>query len=401
MLSNILLRAKDISKSYLNNKDSISILKHALFKTKIDAKDEFKILDNINLEIYQGETVGIMGRNGAGKTTLLGILGNVIQPSSGEIDRFAKIATLLGLSAGFNHNFTGRENAYLFCSIQGMDEISAKSVINKIEEFADLDRYFDMPLSTYSSGMQSRLAFSCAVHVDADLIIIDETLAVGDANFRMKCYERIKQMKLNGQTFLLVSHNQNIVANYCTRAIVLEGGKKIFDGTTFEAIEVYKRIRTESMGDSDLTGKVLKVAANNNGLDNAAVLENFQLIERNINGEALGVISAQLLAQSDIEQISINFGISNQHGIVVCAFDGAKSGMPILKLKSGEKRNVEMIFSKRLLPGRYFVSSIVHELIGDVTKPQSIYQNLLSFEIAGDNIMSGIANLNMKIAILE
>ena len=272
---------------------------------------------------------------------------------------------------------------------------------NKIEEFADLDRYFDMPLSTYSSGMQARLAFSCAVHVDADLIIIDETLAVGDANFRVKCYERIKQMKLNGKMFLLVSHNQNIVANYCTRAIVLEGGKKIFDGTTFEAIEAYKRIRTESMGDSDLTGKVLKVAANNNGLDNAAVLENFQLIERNIDGEALGVISAQLLAQRDIEQISINFGISNQHGIVVCAFDGAKSGMPILKLKSGEKRNVEMIFSKRLLPGRYFVSSIVHELIGDVTKPQSIYQNFLSFEIAGDNIMSGIANLNMKIAILE
>ena len=401
MSSDLLLRAVELSKTYSGTKHPIATLRHALFGSQVDSEDGYPVLHGINIDIRRGETVGIMGRNGAGKTTLLGILGNVIEPTAGEVQRNGRIATLLGLTAGFNPNFTGRENAYLFCSIQGIAREQADLRIDSVESFADLGRYFNLPLRTYSSGMQARLAFSCAVHVDADLIIIDETLAVGDANFRMKCYERIKQMKLNGQTFLLVSHNQNIVANYCTRGIVLEGGKKIFDGTTFEAIEAYKRIRTESMGDSDLTGKVLKIASNEESLENAVMLENFQLTERNIDGEAWGVIRAQLIAQRDIEKISINFGLSNQHGIVVCALDGAKSGMTILKLKSGEKRNVEMMFSKRLLPGRYFASSIAHELIGDVTKPQSIYQNFLSFEIAGGDEMSGIANLNMKIAICE
>ena len=208
-----------------------------------------------------------MGRNGAGKTTLLGILGNVIEPTEGTVERFGRIATLLGLTAGFNPNFTGRENAYLFCSIQGLSRRQTDERITNIEAFADLGRYFELPLRTYSSGMQSRLAFACAVHVAADLIIIDETLAVGDANFRMKCYDRIRQMKQEGQSFLLVSHNQNLLANFCTRGIVLEGGKKVFDGVTIEAVEVYKRIRTEAMGDTDLKGKVLKFASDNSALD--------------------------------------------------------------------------------------------------------------------------------------
>jgi ABC-type polysaccharide/polyol phosphate transport system ATPase subunit len=401
MSSDLLLSAIELSKTYSGTKHPVATLRHALFGTQEDTQDEYPVLHGINIDIHRGETVGIMGRNGAGKTTLLGILGNVIQPTTGKVERNGRIATLLGLTAGFNPNFTGRENAYLFCSIQGIPREQADLRIDSVESFADLGRYFNLPLRTYSSGMQARLAFSCAVHVDADLIIIDETLAVGDANFRMKCYERIKQMKLNGQTFLLVSHNQNIVANYCTRGIVLEGGEKIFDGTTFEAIETYKRIRTESMGDSDLTGKVLKASSNRESLEHAVTLNDFQLTERNIEGEPWGVISAEILAQKDIEHISINFGLSNQHGIVVCALDGVKSGMTILKLKSGEKRNVEMIFSKRLLPGRYFASAIAHENIGDVPKPQSIYQNFLSFEIAGGDEMSGIANLNMHIAIRE
>lgn len=399
MSSDLILSAIDLSKTYSGTKHPFTTLRHALFGTPEDADDEYPVLQGINLNIRHGETVGIMGRNGAGKTTLLGILGNVIQPSSGTVERFGRIATLLGLTAGFNSNFSGRENAYLFCSIQGITRSQTDLRIDSIESFADLGRYFDLPLRTYSSGMQARLAFSCAVHVDADLIIIDETLAVGDANFRMKCYDRIRQMKQDGQTFLLVSHNQNMVANYCTRGIVLEGGKKVFDGATFEAVEVYKRIRTESMGDSDVKAKVLKSSPGTAGLEGAAVLGGFQLAERNIDGEAFGVFSAQLSVQRAIDLISINFGISNQHGIVVCALNGARSGSTVSALKPGEKCNVDMIFNKRLLPGRYFISCIVHELYGDVAKPQSIYQNILSFDIVGSDEMSGIADLDMKIEI--
>ncbi|MDH4083362.1 MAG: ABC transporter ATP-binding protein [Nitrospira sp.] len=401
MSSNLLLRATGLSKVYSGSTHPLATLCHALFGIAADAADEYPVLDNITLDIRRGETVGIMGRNGAGKTTLLGILGDVIQPTKGTVERFGRIATLLGLTAGFNPNFTGRENAYLFCSIQGLSRRQTDDRIANIETFADLGRYFELPLRTYSSGMQSRLAFACAVHVSADLIIIDETLAVGDANFRMKCYDRIRQMKQEGQSFLLVSHNQNLLANFCTRGIVLEGGKKVFDGITSEAVEVYKRIRTEAMGDTDLKGKVLKLVSDKSALDHDVVLEGFCLTERDVDGESFGVVQAQLAVRRGMEHISMNFGISNHHGIVVCAWDGARAGMIVRQLKAGDRHNVEMMFRKRLLPGRYFVSCIIHELVGDVTKPQSIYQNFLSFEISGSDVMSGIADLEMSIAMLE
>lgn len=401
MSSNLLLRATGLGKVYSGTTHPLATLGNVLFGLAGDATDEYPVLDSISFEIRRGETVGIMGGNGAGKTTLLGILGNVIQPTVGRVERFGRIATLLGLTAGFNPNFTGRENAYLFCSIQGLSRQQVDERIADIEAFADLGRYFELPLRTYSSGMQSRLAFACAVHVSADLIIIDETLAVGDANFRMKCYDRIRHMKEEGQSFLLVSHNPNLLANFCTRGVVLEGGKKVFDGMTLEAVEVYKRIRAEAMGEKDLKGKLLKTVSTLNTLPNEVVLENFSLSERYIDGKPYGVVAADLRVKRSINNITLNFGIRNHDGIVVCAWDGARAGRIVHFLKAGDRRSIEMMFCKRLLPGRYFVSCIVHEVVGDVTKPQSIYQNFLSFEVGGSDIMSGIVDLEMSIAMLK
>ena len=401
MSSDLLLHARGLGKTYTGTKHPFATLRHALFGSPGDSGDEYPVLHDINLDVRRGETVGIMGRNGAGKTTLLGILGNVIQPTTGVVERYGRIATLLGLTAGFNANFTGRENAYLFCSIQGVTRQQTDSRMDAIESFADIGRYFDLPLRTYSSGMQARLAFACAVHVDADLIIIDETLAVGDANFKMKCYDRITHMKREGQTFLLVSHSPNMVANFCTRGVVLEGGAKVFDGSTFDAVEEYKRIRTELMGDTDLKGKPLRDAGKQTGVPNDVVLTKFKLTERVIDGEAVGVISAVFVAKRNIGRVSLNFGITNQQGIVVCAWDGARADFDVPEMRPGERRHVEMCFGKRLLPGKYFVSAIVHELIGEVAKPQSLYQNFMSFDIAGDKVMAGIANLGMHVNLAD
>jgi ABC-type polysaccharide/polyol phosphate transport system ATPase subunit len=399
MSSDLLLRARGIAKVYTGSQHPLATLRQALFGTRPGAIDQYPVLHDVDLDVQRGETVGIMGRNGAGKTTLLGILGNVIQPTAGEVQRFGRVATLLGLTAGFNVNFSGRENAFLFCSIQGLDKSQAQERMDRIEAFADLGRYFDVPLRTYSSGMQARLAFACAIHVDSDLIIIDETLAVGDANFRMKCYDRIRHMKNSGQTFLLVSHNQNMVANFCTRGVVLEGGAKVFDGPTFQAVEAYKKIRTEAMGDDDLVGKVRKGAGAGSELPHHAVLDRFALTERTEGGEAVGVVRGRLLARRPIEHLGINFGITNQHGITVCALDGARAGLELSDLRAGDERQVEMVFARRLLPGRYFVSCVVHELVGDVTRPLSLYQNFLHFDVAGGDAMTGVADLGMRISV--
>jgi ABC-type polysaccharide/polyol phosphate transport system, ATPase component len=400
MSSEILLQATGIEKVYTGTQHPLATLRQALFGTPTQAIDRYPVLSAIDLTIRRGETVGIMGRNGAGKTTLLGILGNVIQPSAGTVQRFGRIAALLGLTAGFNPNFSGRENAYLFCSIQGLTRPEADARIGDIEAFADLGRYFDLPLRTYSSGMQSRLAFACAIHVDSDLIIIDETLAVGDANFRMKCYDRIRHMKQTGQTFLMVSHNHNLVANFCTRGVVLEGGAKVFDGSTFEAVEAYKRIRTEAMGDDDLKARVNKSALAA-GLRHEVVLDKFVLSEEQDSDERTGVVTARLRASADIEHIAVNFGITHQSGITVCALDGARFGLNLKRLAKGDERRLQMRFAKRLLPGRYFISCVVNQLIGDVTKPVSLYQNFLSFDIGGSDVMSGLADLAMSVQVQD
>lgn len=395
--SEVLLAAHGVTKVYSGTLHPWPAFVHALFPRTKNKADQHPVLRGIDLTIVRGETVGIMGRNGAGKTTLLGILGGVIEATNGKVERPGKIAALLGTTAGFNQNFSGRENAYLFCSIQGLSRMEANERLPLIEAFADLRDYFDMPIRTYSSGMQSRLAFACAIHVNADVIIIDETLAVGDANFKMKCYERINKMKESGQTFLLVSHNQNLVANFCTRGVVLEGGKKIFDGSTFEALEVYKRVRTMAMGDSDLKAKETLGAAEKTDQAGDLELLKFELHEDDRKGEPYCVVASELHAKRDIETPSINFGISNHHGIVVCTLDGQLAGLRLPSMKKGDRLGLHFRFAKTLLPGRYFLSAVTHELVGDVSKPLSLYQNVLSFDIRGDVAMSGIANLKMVI----
>lgn len=400
MSSDVLLQAKGIYKTYSSSNHPFAILMHALFGKKLDPKDAFPVLKDIDLTIRKGETIGIMGKNGAGKTTLLGILGNVIEPTAGKVIRNGRIATLLGLTAGFNPNFSGRENAYLFCSIQGLSKAEIDEKIDDIEIFAELGKYFELPLRNYSSGMQSRLAFSCAVHVNADLIIIDETLAVGDANFRMKCYDRIREMKDAGQTFLLVSHNQNLVANFCTRGVIINDGRKVFDGPTFEAVEEYKAIRTEELAGKEINAKQLKNSSYKKNTKNNVVLENFKLSKISNKEIPLISIECDLKVNREVEQVTINFGLTNHHGIVVCSWDGAMAGKAITRLKDGEHKNVRMTFHNRLLPGRYYVSCIVNQLIGDIKKPLSIYQNILSFDVGGGNIMTGIADLGMDIVIV-
>lgn len=395
MSSESLICARGITKTYPGKKHPLATLKQALFGTSKNTEDSNPVLRGIDVEVYCGETVGIMGRNGAGKTTLLGILGKVIEPSGGTIIRRGRIATLLGLTAGFNANFSGRENAYLFCSIQGLTRKQTDERIDLIHDFSELDRYFDMPLRTYSSGMQARLAFSCAIQVDAALIIVDETLAVGDANFKMKCYERINQMKQEGQTFLLVSHSQNLVASFCSRAIVLEGGVKAFDGPVLEGVDVYKRIRLEHQ-DSGSAAFGKKTSRNKTSLEEGVAFRDFHYEEqKSTGGVKIGVISATIAVPFEIAKPCINFGIRTHEGIVVASYDGA-SAPPLSAMFAGEVRKLSLRFENRLMPGRYFISAVLYDQKGDVAKPLA-FQKSFGIDVFGERNGGGFVNLNMAI----
>lgn len=203
-------------------------------------KDSFLALDSLSVEINRGERVGIIGANGAGKSTFLKLLSRVTSPTSGELRFRGRIASMLEVGTGFHGELTGRENIYLNGAILGMSKVEITDKIDKIIEFSECEKFIDTPVKRYSSGMFVKLAFSVAAHLDADIMIMDEVLAVGDMQFQKKCIKKMRELALNeNRTVLYVSHNMDTIRELCSRCIVLEHGKMIFDGDVEEAIKLY------------------------------------------------------------------------------------------------------------------------------------------------------------------
>ncbi len=202
----------------------------------------FMALNGIDLTIYQGEAVGIIGSNGAGKSTLLKLLSRVTAPTEGDIDIYGRIASMLEVGTGFNGELTGRENVYMNGAILGMTKAEIDAKMEEIIEFSEVREFIDTPVKRYSSGMFVKLAFSVAAHLDAEIMIMDEVLAVGDMAFQKKCLTKMREAaKQDGRTVLYVSHNMNTIRQLCDRCIVLDKGKVVFNGEVEEAISVYLR----------------------------------------------------------------------------------------------------------------------------------------------------------------
>lgn len=215
----------------------------------------FPALTDVSFTVRQRESIGIIGRNGSGKSTLLQILCGVLQPSSGHINVSGRISALLELGAGFNPEFTGRENVYLSATIMGLSRDFVDNNIEQIFAFADIGEYVDQPVKLYSSGMFVRLAFATAISVNPDILIVDEALAVGDIFFQQKCMQHMKKMMAT-KTIVLVSHDMHAVSNLCDRVLVMEAGKVIFDGETSEGIALYTRLVHNEMFGHEKTSDV-------------------------------------------------------------------------------------------------------------------------------------------------
>lgn len=208
-----------------------------MFHTK--SGRDFVALDNISFEVKKGESFGIIGRNGSGKSTMLQILAGIIKATSGEVELKGRVAALLELGSGFNPESTGYENIYMNAAILGVSKDEINKKVDEIIEFADIGDFVNQPVKTYSSGMYVRLAFAVAINVDADILLIDEALAVGDVFFRQKCYTKLNQLKEEGKTIILVSHGMNEVEQFCDRAMLLNKSKVIMCGDCREAVQKY------------------------------------------------------------------------------------------------------------------------------------------------------------------
>ena len=207
---------------------------------------DFTALNNINFEIYQGETFGIIGLNGSGKSTLLQLIAGIIKPTSGQIQVEGKIAALLELGSGFNPELSGRENVYINGAILGMTREYMAQRYDEIVDFAGIGDYIEQPVKFYSSGMFVRLAFAVATAVEADILLIDEALAVGDVFFRQKCYARLEQLRQKGTAIILVSHSMGEVQEFCLRTLLLHKGQQVFLGDTVNAVSQFYQINQET-----------------------------------------------------------------------------------------------------------------------------------------------------------
>jgi len=236
------IRLSDVHKAfpiYRSKRDQLLAL---MFGHRWRDWEMFQALKGIDLTIVPGETVGLLGVNGAGKSTLLQVIAQTLTASSGHVAVRGKVAALLELGAGFNPAWTGRENATFHCRINLVPSAEIPDQVARIEAFADIGAYFDQPMRTYSSGMFMRVAFAAAIMVDPDILIVDEALAVGDARFQQKCFARFRALQEAGKTILFVTHAVELVPQYCTRAILLNQGEILFDGTPKDGVSNYTEL---------------------------------------------------------------------------------------------------------------------------------------------------------------
>lgn len=243
-MEEIVLKVENIGKDYILGTVSGETLKDALRKRRGEVEElhneTFTALDNVSFEVKRGETLGIIGANGAGKSTLLKIISRITSPSRGIITIDGKVASLLEVGTGFHPELTGRENIYLNGSILGMSRKEIDSKIDSIIEFSECEKFIDTPVKRYSSGMYVRLAFAVSSHLEADILIMDEVLAVGDVKFQHKCINKMREIAAQEhRTILYVSHNMESVRRLCNRCVILDHGRLVYDGDTNEACKRY------------------------------------------------------------------------------------------------------------------------------------------------------------------
>lgn len=320
----------------------------------------FMALNGIDLTIYQGEAIGIIGGNGAGKSTLLKLLSKVTAPTEGEIDIYGRIASMLEVGTGFNAEMTGRENVYMNGAILGMSKAEIDAKMEDIIEFSEVREFIDTPVKRYSSGMYVKLAFSVAAHLDSEIMIMDEVLAVGDMAFQKKCLDKMREaVKKEGRTVLYVSHNMNTIRQLCDRCIVLEKGKKIFEGDVEKAISLYLA--------SEVSSEKTKIDLSKSRMEHL----DKEIKAKMMYLELLGKEKAAFDIDEKIHmKLRIDAKANIEHlcyRIEVRAFDGSSVGASLIhdfgNIEANESK--EYVFTTcftGMVPGEYITCIVLYEV---------------------------------------
>lgn len=398
-MSEIVIKAENISKQYrlglVGSRTLAADFKRWAYKvrgkedpfTKIGDTNDRSVkgtseyvwaLRDINFEVKQGEVLGIIGKNGAGKSTLLKLLSRVTTPTTGKIGIKGRMATLLEVGTGFHPELTGRENVFLNGAIMGMTKAEIKSKFDEIVDFAGVERYIDTPVKRYSSGMHVRLGFAVAAHLEPEILVIDEVLAVGDAEFQRKCLGKMKSVSGEGRTVLFVSHNMGSIKTLCSRGMLLENGNITFDGAIDDCVNNYLKVNQsgEAAGRIEIVKKGFGSGEARitciEVLNHEGVVSDTTLYKEPIR------IKLYLESKISVPEASIDIKISDNNGTVLFHALNQYQEIPF-SIKLG-KSMVEIEIENHLIPGNFMITPGIHNASTSLTL--DMHENILGFEVS-------------------
>jgi lipopolysaccharide transport system ATP-binding protein len=386
MCSDSIVRVHNVSKCYQGYAKPSHRLWQSILGTRKKLYQEFWALQDVSLDLKRGETVGIVGKNGSGKSTLLQIIAGTLQSTSGEVESEGRISALLELGAGFNPEFTGMENARLNASILGLTREQFLERLPDIVEFSGLGDFMLRPVKTYSSGMYVRLAFSVAIHMNPDILIIDEALAVGDIRFQRKCFRRLEELKNSGVAILFVTHSADSIVNYCDRAVLLDDGRVLSIGEPKDVVHDYLELMFSSdtepvlsergMAHADKTGTILNLdpavdactsrptynASEHRWGDRRAEIIDYRLtagdeeIRHSCDRGARITLRVAVHFNVDVDRIIYGLTVKSADGMVIYGTNSRLKDVVDSSQQAGDLVQLEFALKVNLLGGDYFIS---------------------------------------------
>jgi lipopolysaccharide transport system ATP-binding protein len=399
------IRVEHLSKRYrIGQKAGISALLSGYMK-RTESEHHWAVQD-ICFELGPGEAMGIIGPNGAGKTTILKLLSGVTQPTSGTVTLNGRFSALIELGAGFHPDLTGRENIYLNGTILGMRRSDINARFDQIVDFAGIGSYLDTPVKRYSSGMHARLGFSIAAHIDPEILLVDEVLAVGDHAFQMKCYARMDELRAKGTTLIFISHNMQAVRRVCDKGLVMYGGEAIFKGSADDAVVAYSdavrqaaaRVATKPVPMSN--GLSQRVMTFDLEFEKVTLLDALERCPKNVleSGQE-AILSVEVVSHKTVTNPIFGFSVRTMDGRVLYNATTKWLNVDLPCLEAGQRYCIEFRIQLPLLDGQYELG--VDAASSNLSHYYDRLERALTFTIRDDTGARGIVDLGAKVSVAQ